>query len=88
MAAWNLTYVLQNLCLIITYFILANKFISVVRSNLLGRDKDFWEKHVDEIVHYIKEDDEFAEVEDIEDYDPNTCKGFFLKWTIGEPQPD
>ena len=42
MAAWNLTYVLQNLCLIITYFILANKFISVVRSNLLGRDKDFW----------------------------------------------
>ena len=88
MVAWNLTYVLQNLCLIITYFILANKFISVVRSNLLGRDKDFWQKHVDEIVHYIKEDDEFAEVEDIDDYDPNTCKGFFLKWTIGEPQPD
>ena len=88
MAAWNLTYVLQNVGLILTYFIIAKEFIYEVRSNLLGRDKDVWVKHVDEIVHYIKEDGEFAEVEDIEDYDPNTWKGFILKWTIGDPQPD
>ena len=86
MVAWNLTYVLQNLGLILTYFTVAKEFVYEVRSNLLGRDKDVWEKHVDEIVHYIKEDDEFAEVE--EDYDPTTWKGFILKWTIGDPQPD
>ena len=54
MLPWNVTYALLNLLLIVTYFGIATDFIYVVRSVLLARDNDPWEKHVEEIVHFVK----------------------------------
>ena len=54
MLPWNVTYTLLNLLLIVTYFGIATDFIYGVRSNLLARDIDPWEKHVEEIVHFVK----------------------------------
>ena len=54
MLPWNVTYALLNLLLIVTYFGIATDFIYAVRANLLERDIDKWQKHVEEIVHFVK----------------------------------
>ena len=90
MRPWNFTYCLQNLILIFTYFFLTTDFITSVRENLLYRDKDIWENHVNQIVHYIKQPDEAEEdptieVEVLQDYDESECLSTLYKWTIGYP---
>ena len=66
MRPWNFTYCLQNLILIFTYFFGTTDFITSVRENILIRDVDIWEKHVNQIVHYIKQPDEAEEDPTIE----------------------
>ena len=84
MLPWNVTYALMNFLLIITYFGIATDFIYQVRSNLLARDNDPWEKHVEEIVLYVN----YGEKKEIkDDFDKETWTGKLLYWILGEPQP-